>query len=109
MPPPFSNKADQTARHLVLVTHEFFPHHGGIAIYAAEMAKAAQALGYQVEVWAPALPSGVSEPKWSFEVKRLPLTGDHGLVSQWRMARQLMAQRSHLDAATLYIPEPGPL
>jgi glycosyltransferase involved in cell wall biosynthesis len=42
-------------------------------------------------------------------VKRLPLAGDHSLVSQWRMARQLMTQRDRLKAVTLYIPEPGPL
>jgi glycosyltransferase involved in cell wall biosynthesis len=92
-----------------LVTHEFFPHHGGIAIYAAEMAKAAQGLGYEVEVWAPALPPGIAELKWPFLVKRLPLAGNHSLLSQWRMARKLMAARKHLRTATLYVPEPGPL
>ena len=109
MPPQSPELSKYSAQPLVVVTHEFFPHHGGIAIYTAEMAKAAQALGYEVEVWAPALPPGVAEIKWPFVVRRLPLTGDHSLLSQWRMARQLMAQRSHLRAATLYIPEPGPL
>ncbi len=94
---------------LVLVTHEFYPHRGGIAVYAAEMARAAHALGYKVEVWAPALPAGVPEATWPFAVRRLPLAGDHSLLSQWRMARQLMAQRDRLRDATLYIPEPGPL
>ncbi len=97
------------ARPLVLVTHEFFPHRGGIAIYAAEMARAAQDLGYAVEVWAPALPAGMTEPAWPFLVRRLPLAGNHSLLSQWRMARQLMTQRDKLKGATLYIPEPGPL
>ena len=87
MPLPSSSKTDRTARPLVLVTHEFFPHRGGIAIYAAEMARAAQELGYEVEVWAPALPKGVPEPSWPFPVQRLPLAGDHSLFSQWRMAR----------------------
>lgn len=109
MPPPSSDQIARTAKRLVLVTHEFFPHHGGIAIYAAEMAKAAQALGYEVEVWAPALPGGVREPVWPFTIKRLPLVGDHGLVSQWRMARHLVSQRVYLKETTLYIPEPGPL
>jgi phosphatidylinositol alpha-1,6-mannosyltransferase len=94
---------------LVLVTHEFHPHRGGIAVYAAEMAWAAQQLGYAVEVWAPALPTGVAEPARSYPVRRLALAGDHSLVSQWRMARALLAQRDRLRAATLYIPEPGPL
>jgi phosphatidylinositol alpha-1,6-mannosyltransferase len=107
-PPPFSN-TDRRAPPLVLVTHEFFPHRGGIAVYAAEMARAAHGLGYDVEVWAPALPPGMTEPSWPFRIRRLPLAGDHSLLSQWRMARQLEAQRDHLNAATLYIPEPGPL
>lgn len=97
------------ARPLVLVTHEYYPHRGGIAVYAAEMARAAQTLGYNVEVWAPSLPDGQPEADWPFPVNRLPLAGDHSLLSQWRMARQLMTQRDKLRGATLYIPEPGPL
>lgn len=97
------------ARPLVLVTHEFYPHRGGIAVYAAEMARAAWELGCDVEVWAPALPAGTSEAAWPFPVQRLPLAGDHSLLSQWRMARQLMTRRDRLKGATLYIPEPGPL
>lgn len=109
MQSPVFSKTAPPARHLVLVTHEFYPHRGGIAVYAAEMARAAQQLGYAVEVWAPALPVGVRDLPWPFPVRRLPLAGDHSLLSQWRMARQLLAQRPHLREATLYIPEPGPL
>jgi phosphatidylinositol alpha-1,6-mannosyltransferase len=107
--PSFSPPAGLPHAPLVLVTHEFHPHRGGIAIYAAEMAKAARELGYAVEVWAPALPPGVAEPAWPFAVRRLPLAGDHSLLSQWRMARELQTHRDRLRAATLYIPEPGPL
>ncbi len=107
--PSFKNPTAPTNRSLVLVTHEFHPHRGGIAVYAAEMARAARQLGYEVEVWAPALPAGGAEASWPFIVRRLPLTGDHGLLSQWRMARELLAHRDRLRAATLYIPEPGPL
>lgn len=39
---------------LLLLTHEFPPRRGGIATYAEEMARAAAALGFAVEVWAPA-------------------------------------------------------
>jgi len=109
MQPLVPSNLHRLARPLVLVTHEFYPHRGGIAVYAAEMARAAQQLGYQVEVWAPALPVGLAEADWPFPVNRLPLTGDHSLLSQWRMARQLMTQRDKLRGATLYIPEPGPL
>jgi phosphatidylinositol alpha-1,6-mannosyltransferase len=107
--PSFSRQSVPSRGPLVLVTHEFHPHRGGIAIYAAEMAKAAQELGYDIEVWAPALPLGATEPSWPFAVTRLRLAGDHSLLSQWRMARELLAHRDRLREATLYIPEPGPL
>ena len=94
---------------LVMVTHEFHPHRGGIAVYAAEMATAAAALGYAVEVWAPALPAGQQEPVWPFVVRRQPIDGSHSLRNQWRMARQLQRQRDQLHEAILYVPEPGPL
>jgi glycosyltransferase involved in cell wall biosynthesis len=109
MQSPVSSQTAPSARHVVLVTHEFFPHRGGIAVYAAEMARAAQQIGYSVEVWAPALAPGAVEPAWPFPVHRLPLAGDHSLLSQWRMARQLTEQRDRLERAILYIPEPGPL
>jgi len=108
-PPLAASPSSYPGPSLVLVTHEFHPHRGGIAVYAAEMARAAHELGYSVEVWAPALPSGQSEPDWPFQVKRLPLAGDHSLLSQWRMARALSASADHLQNAILYIPEPGPL
>ena len=109
MPIHSPSKPARHSKPLVLVTHEFYPHRGGIAVYAAEMARAAQDLGYEVEVWAPALPPNVPEADWPFRVKRLPLAGDHSLLSQWRMAQQLMTHADRLGAATLYIPEPGPL
>jgi glycosyltransferase involved in cell wall biosynthesis len=97
------------ATRLVMATHEFYPHRGGIAVYAAEMASAAAGLGYRVEVWAPALPAGQVEKAWPFAVRRLPMDGSHGLANQWRMARELRAARDKLQDAILYIPEPGPL
>ena len=109
MPPPGSRLLGQSAPSLILVTHEYHPHRGGIAVYAAEMARAAQELNYRVEVWAPALPAGVAEPAWPFQVRRLPLSGDHSLRSQWCMARELIANADRINDATLYIPEPGPL
>src|SRR4051794_33535095 len=90
MPPAQQYRVVPLVPPLVLVTHEFHPHRGGIAVYAAEMARAALELGYAVEVWAPALRPGSPESVWPFPVRRLPLAGDHSLLSQWRMARQLM-------------------
>lgn len=109
MQSPGTSQSGQSTPSLVLVTHEYHPHRGGIAVYAAEMARAAQELGYAVEVWAPALPPGMAEPEWPFALRRLPLAGDHSLLSQWRMAREMIAQSVRLTNVTLYIPEPGPL
>lgn len=98
-----------TTPNLVLVTHEFFPHRGGIAVFAAEVARAASELGYKVEVWAPSHKCATPEPAWPFAMVRLPMSGNHGLASQWRMARELLSHRGRLKNAILYIPEPGPL
>lgn len=106
--PPSEPRSPDT-RSLILATHEFFPHRGGIAVYAAEMARAAAELGYDVELWAPALPRGVAEPAWPFRIRRLPIRGDHSLRSQWRMAQELAGHADRISPATLYIPEPGPL
>lgn len=109
MQSPGSSHTAPSSPTLVLVTHEYHPHRGGIAVYAAEMARAAQELGYAVEVWAPALAAPAVEPDWPFALRRLPLAGDHSLLSQWRMAREMIGQAHRLNNITLYIPEPGPL
>jgi phosphatidyl-myo-inositol dimannoside synthase len=96
-------------RRLVAVTHEFYPHRGGIAVYVAEIATAAAQLGYETEVWAPELPPGMVEPAWPFVVRRLKIDGTHSLRSQWGMARAIVQNRDHWHDAILYVPEPGPL
>lgn len=92
---------------LLLITHEFPPHRGGIAVYAAEMACAAARKGFDVEVWAPI--STAPEPVWPFRLHRLRLAGTQSLACQWRMARRLFRHREALRGATLYLPEPGPI
>ena len=93
---------------LFLITHEFYPVSGGIATFAEEIAKASAKLGYDVEVWAQAAPTGV-EKKWPFRIRRLPLKGTQDLICQLRLARQLVASRRELRNATVYLPEPGPM
>lgn len=90
-----------------MVTHEFHPQRGGIAVYAAEMAQAAAQLGYNVQVWAPS--SSQPDPAWPFELRRLPMMGTHDLPSQWRIAREMIRRRRLLRQALLYVPEPGPI
>ena len=43
------------SKEITLLTHEFYPFKGGIAVYAEEMARAAVAEGYVVTVWSKAL------------------------------------------------------
>lgn len=102
MPPP--------TKRLVVVTHEFHPHRGGIAVFTAEMAAALARAGWETEVWAPArAKTAAAEPAWPFTVHRLNIDGSHSLRNQWRMARHILAHRDHWDDAILYVPEPGPL
>lgn len=90
------------------VTHEFFPHRGGIATFTEEMARATTALGFDVEVWAQANRSE-AERQWSFPVKRLPLKGTHNLSCQLKLAKHMIRHRRELRRSTVYIPEPGPM
>lgn len=91
-----------------LITHEFYPHHGGIAIFSEEMARAAADLGHEVEVWAPALPPGATDKSWPFRLRRLPLKGTHSLGCVLRLMRELVVHRRRLRYASVYLPEPGP-
>jgi glycosyltransferase involved in cell wall biosynthesis len=92
-----------------LITHEFPPRHGGIATFTEEIARAAVSLGYDLEVWAQAIPPDVAEKPWPFRLRRLPLKGTHGLVCQVRLMRRLIRYRQQLRYATVYLPEPGPM
>lgn len=94
---------------LIIITHEFYPRRGGIATYTEEIARAAAQSGYDVEVWAQALPLGSSERKWPFCLRRLPLKGTHGLRCQLSIAREFIRHRGTLREALVYLPEPGPI
>ena len=93
---------------LFLITHEFYPVSGGIATFAEEIAKASVTLGYDVEVWAQSAPA-LSDKKWPFRMRRLPLKGTHDLICQLRLAKEFISCRRQLRNATVYIPEPGPM
>ena len=93
-----------------VITHEFFPKRGGIATFTEEMARAAAALGHDVEVWAQAAPAGTDEAQgWPFRVRRMPVRGTHGWACQLGVARELIAHRRRLRHATVWLPEPGPM
>jgi glycosyltransferase involved in cell wall biosynthesis len=103
-PPPASHRPP-----VFLITHEFFPRHGGIATFAEEIARAAADLGYDLEVWAQAAPPGTEEKPWPFRLRRLPLKGTHDLACVLRLMRELIVHRRRLRHATVYLVEPGPI
>jgi glycosyltransferase involved in cell wall biosynthesis len=96
-------------RPVFLVTHEFYPRHGGIATFAEQIARAAAGLGYNLEVWAQAASPNQVEKPWPFRLRRLPLKGTHGIGCQIRLMRELIIHRRRLRYATVYLPEPGPM
>ena len=92
-----------------LVTHEFYPRHGGIATFAEQIARAATNLGYDLEVWAQAALPGAKEKNWPFRLRRMPLKGTHDICCQVRTMREMITHRRRLRYATVYLPEPGPM
>ena len=95
-------------RPVFLITHEFYPVRGGIATFAEEIARATASLGYNIEVWAQSA-AGADKTDWPFRLRRLPLKGTHDLACQFQLARELIRHRRVLRAATVYLPEPGPM
>ncbi|WP_068628650.1 glycosyltransferase family 4 protein [Cephaloticoccus primus] len=93
----------------LFITHEFYPRRGGIATFVEEIARAASALGHEVEVWAQALPRGAPERSFPFRLRRLPLAGSHDLGCRLKLARALLRQRQWLRHASVYLVEPGPI
>jgi glycosyltransferase involved in cell wall biosynthesis len=92
-----------------LVTHEFYPRHGGIATFSEQIARAAVNQGYDIEVWAQATQPGLKEKSWPFRLRRMPLKGTHNFSCQLRMMREMIVYRRRLRYATVYLPEPGPM
>lgn len=100
--------ASPDSARIFLITHEFFPKRGGIAVFSEEIARASAQLGFDVEVWAQSLEAS-DERAWPFRVRRLPLKGTHDLTCQLRLARQLIRERRRLRHSIVYLTEPGPI
>ena len=94
---------------MFLVTHEFYPRHGGIATFTEQIARAAAHQGYDIEVWAQATIPGAKEKPWPFRLRRLPLAGTHDIGCRLRMMKEMIVHRRRLRYATVYLPEPGPM
>ncbi|MEM9161306.1 MAG: glycosyltransferase family 1 protein, partial [Verrucomicrobiota bacterium] len=80
---------------IYVLTHEFFPKKGGIATFTEEMARAAQQLGRNVELWAPRGET-THDQGFPFPVKRLDLKGSHDLSCQMRLVRDLVRERRRI-------------
>ena len=93
---------------IFILTHEFDPRRGGIATFCEEIALAAHEAGHEVEVWTHRDPAARGRI-WPFQVRRLNLTGTHGLRCQLTSARALLAGRKRLRDATVVLAEPGPM
>jgi glycosyltransferase involved in cell wall biosynthesis len=96
------------SRPLAVLTHEFFPYRGGIAVYVEETARAAAALGYKTTVWAPDNPA-LRAKSWPFAVRPVAMRGTQSWGCRLMMARAVRAAEDELGHATVWIPEPGAL
>ncbi|AKC82795.1 hypothetical protein IMCC26134_08455 [Verrucomicrobia bacterium IMCC26134] len=95
-------------RPIFILTHEFDPRRGGIATFCEEIALAAHEAGHPVEVWTH-LDSAGKGRSWPFTVRRLDMTGTHGVCCRLATLKALIAGRKRLQEATLLLAEPGPM
>lgn len=98
---------------VVILTHEFFPTHGGIATYVRELAGALVELGVEVTVWAPDSPTGQlsdsAGERFDFGIRPLRLRGTQSWDCRLKLAWALLSERDSWHDAVLYLPEPGPI
>jgi phosphatidylinositol alpha-1,6-mannosyltransferase len=93
---------------LAVLTHEFFPYRGGIAVYVEETARAAAAAGYAVTVYAPDKPE-LRAKTWPFEVRPVAMRGSLGWGCRLALARQIRTHFDELEKSLVWLPEPGAL
>jgi phosphatidyl-myo-inositol dimannoside synthase len=93
---------------LAVLTHEFFPYRGGIAVYVEETARAAAATGRAVTVWAP--DSWELRTKaWPFEVQTVEMRGSLDWSCRLAMAKAIRRAHDQLAQSIIWLPEPGAL
>lgn len=93
---------------IVMLTHEFYPKRGGIAIYCEEMAKAAVKRGYNLAVWAPQH-LALANHSMPFPLKPLNNRGSLNWPCRIITATEIIKHYKSINDATLYLPEPGPI
>lgn len=100
--------SNQPSKHIILLTHEFYPKRGGIAVYCEETAQAAHELGYNVTVWAPQ-DERLPQERFSFPVETIANRGSLNWPCRIQTARHILKHKTSLKNAILYLPEPGPI
>jgi glycosyltransferase involved in cell wall biosynthesis len=94
---------------VIIITHEFFPYPGGIAVYVREMALALAAAGRKVEVWCPPAAALANAGKqWAFAVT--PIAGNRGTQGwncRWSTARLWRKRARDIREADVWLAEPG--
>jgi len=93
---------------VIVITHEFFPVRGGIAVFVEELAKAMQESSIDLEVWCPdhAL---LRQRPFSFPVLGIPVEPSQGLKSRGQLADYLKANVERWRRNRVLLPEPGPI
>ncbi len=90
---------------IILITHEFAPYRGGVATYCEEVARAAVALGEEIEVWTQGSSQG--DELFPFPVRRLPGAGNLRPLSLFLLMVSLVWRTSTLKQARVYLPSRG--
>ncbi|MDR1497474.1 MAG: glycosyltransferase family 4 protein [Puniceicoccales bacterium] len=97
-------------KNVIIITHEFFPYAGGVAVYVLETARALAAAGCTVEVWCPPHPELAAHThEWPFTVTPLP-AGNRG-TQDWRCrlatAHVWRKRSKDIRNAFVWLAEPG--
>lgn len=93
---------------LAILTHEFFPKRGGIAVYTEETARAANELGWNTTVWAPDHDE-LNQRPFPFSIHPLAIKGNLGWSDRKTVMWQIMQEADNLQKATVLLTEPGPI
>ncbi len=93
---------------LAVLTHEFFPYRGGIAVYVEETARAATANRRKVTVWAPDT-WDLRMHQWPFTVRLVAMRGSLDWPCRLALAKSLRRDDEQLAQSIVWLPEPGAL
>jgi glycosyltransferase involved in cell wall biosynthesis len=96
------------ARPIVMISHEFFPKRGGIAVYVEETARAAVKRGHPVEVWAQA-DARLRRRNWPFAIRELEVDGRLPWRDRLHDLGQIRRNAARLREGVLWLPEVWPI